>query len=277
MTFNVVSDIHYQPIEEYTDHGSYTGNSVPCVIDFEPEKLVSADYLLIAGDLATDDIFEKALDKIRKSTEGKFKDVFYVYGNHDLYDLSFMKTKTRKNKTVEKELEDNVVLLGTTPWTPVPKIDEESVVQRMNDFRNIPNWNIDEVRERYNEESSWLRERVKHDKDLGKKVVAMTHTCPRIELHPDFQRHNLWFDKQRKTNPDLEDFWGYQASYYVTDHSCDDIKPDVWIYGHHHLPPMDKMLDGVRYVRHTIGYSGDWYGWRPQIPPTNWYDFVVKI
>ena len=48
MTFNVVSDIHYQPIEEYTDHGAYTGNSVPCVIDFEPEKLVSADYLLIA-------------------------------------------------------------------------------------------------------------------------------------------------------------------------------------------------------------------------------------
>ena len=29
---------------------------------------------------------------------------------------------------------------------------EESVERRMNDFRNIPNWNIDEVRKRYNEE-----------------------------------------------------------------------------------------------------------------------------
>ena len=277
MTFNVVSDIHYQPDSEYTEDGEYTGNSVPCFIDFEPKELKSADYLLIAGDLATDDIFEKALDKVKREIEGKFKDVFYVYGNHDYYDVGYTKTVSRKNHLVEENLEENIVLLGTTLWTPVPKIDEYEVTRRMNDFRAIPNWNIDKVRERYNEESSWLRERVKHYKDLGKKVVAMTHTCPRIELHPDFQRHNLWFDKQRKTNPELEDFWGYQASYYVTDHSCDDIKPDVWIYGHHHLLPMDKTLDGVRYLRHTIGYSGDWYGWRPQIPPTNWYDFVVKI
>lgn len=274
MTFNIISDVHYQPVEEFTKHGSYTGRSIPCLIDFYPTDLKEADYLLIAGDLATDDIFEKALAKVKKETKGKFKDIFYVYGNHDYYDISYTKTVARKNKYVEKELDGNVILLGTTLWTPVPKVDEHAVRSRMNDFRAIPNWNIDEVRERYNEESSWLRARVKHYKDLGKKVIVMTHHVPRIELHPDFNRHEEWFAKQRKANPKLEDFWGYHASYYVTDHSCDDIKPDVWICGHHHTIPLDRTIDGVRYLRHTIGYSGDWYGWRPQLPPNTYYDFV---
>ena len=277
MTLNIVSDVHYQPDEEYTERGVFTGNFTLCRIDFEPEKLKPADYLLIAGDLATDDIFEKALAKVKKDTEGKFKDIFYIYGNHDFYDCSYTKTKSRANHKIETFLNESTVLLGTTLWTPVPKIDESSVVRRMNDFRAIPNWNIDEVRERYNDESSWLREKVKQYKDLGKKVIVMTHHNPRIELHPDFNNHNVWFEKQRQKNPKLEEFWGYHASYYVTDHSCDDIKPDVWICGHHHTPPVDRTIDGVRYIRHAIGYSGDWYGWRPQIPPTNWYDFTISV
>ena len=277
MTLNIVSDVHYQPDEEYTERGAFTGNFTLCRIDFEPEKLEPADYLLIAGDLATDDVFEKALAKVKKDTKGKFKDIFYIYGNHDFYDCSYTKTKSRANHKIETFLNESTVLLGTTLWTPVPKVDEHEVTRRMNDFRAIPNWNIDEVRERYNDESSWLREKVKHYKDLGKKVVVMTHHNPRIELHPDFNSHNVWFKKQREKNPKLEEFWGYHASYYVTDHSCDDIKPDVWICGHHHTLPVDRTIDGVRYIRHTIGYSGDWYGWRPQIPPTNWYDFTISV
>ena len=207
MTFNIVSDIHYQPVEEYTKRGVYTGNSIPCIIDFEPEKLKPADYLLIAGDLATDDIFEKALDKVRKATEGKFKDIFYVLGNHDYYDCSFEKTKQRQNVYIEKQLEEkNIVLLGTTLWTPVPKVDEREVTRRMNDFRAIPNWNIDEVREAYNCESAWLREKVKHYKDLGKKVIVMTHHNPRIETHPEFEMHKKWWAKQIAYNPKLEEF-----------------------------------------------------------------------
>ena len=67
MTLNIVSDVHYQPDEEYTERGAFTGNFTLCRIDFEPEKLEPADYLLIAGDLATDDIFEKALAKVKNS------------------------------------------------------------------------------------------------------------------------------------------------------------------------------------------------------------------
>ena len=277
MTFNIVSDIHYQPIEEYNKRGTYTGNSTPCVIDFEPEKLKPADYLLIAGDLATDDIFEKALDKVRKATEGKFKEIYYIYGNHDFYDIGYTKTIKRANHQVEVFLDENIVLLGTTLWTPVPKIDEREVTRRMNDFRAIPNWNIDEVREAYNCESAWLREKVKHYKDLGKKVIVMTHHIPRIEMHPEFEMHKKWWAKQIAHNPKLEEFWGYYASYYVTDHSCDDIKPDIWICGHHHTPLFDKTIDGTRYIRNVVGYSGDWYGWKSQLPETNWYDFIVSV
>lgn len=277
MTFNIVSDIHYQPIEEFTKRGVYTGNSIPCIIDFEPKKLKPADYLLIAGDLATDDIFEKALDKVRKDTKGKFKEIFYVYGNHDFYDIGYTKSKIRPNHQVEVSLDDNTVLLGTTMWTPVPKVDEREVCHRMNDFRAIPNWTIDEVREAYNCESAWIRSKVKHYKDLGKKVIVMTHHNPRIELHPEYEMHKKWWAKQIAHNPKLKEFWGYHASYYVTDHSCDDIKPDIWISGHHHTKPVDMTIDGVRYIRNTIGYSGEWYGWNPQLPETHWYDFIIEV
>lgn len=277
MTFNVISDIHFQPTEEFTKSGVFTGNYTLCQIDFDFKLLKSADYLLIAGDLATDDIFEMALNKVKNDTFGKFKNIFYILGNHDGYDISFTKIIARKNHYVEEQLDESTVLLGTTLWTPVPKVDESAVVNRMNDFRAIPNWNIDEVRERYNEESSWLRRKVKHYKDLEKKVVVMTHHNPRIELHPEYEMHKKWWAKQIAHNPKLKEFWGYHASYYVTDHSCDDIKPDVWICGHHHTLPLDKTIDGVRYIRHTIGYNGDWYDWRPQIPPTHWYDFVIEV
>lgn len=277
MTINIVSDIHYQPIEEYTKRGAYTGNSVPCIIDFKPERLKPADYLLIAGDLATDDIFEKALDKVRKATNGKFKEIYYVYGNHDYYDCGYTKTMKRANHQAEIFLNSDTILLGTTLWTPVPKIDEHEVVRRMNDFRAIPNWNIDEVREAYNCESAWLREKVKHYKDLGKKVIVMTHHNPRIETHPEYEMHKKYFAKQKERNPKLEEYWGYHASYYVTDGSCNDIKPDIWISGHHHTKTVDVEIDGVRYVRNTIGYNGEWYSWKPQLPPTHWYDFVIEV
>jgi len=271
MTFNIVSDIHYQPEDEYTKKGVYTGNSRPCQIDFDPEKLKPADYLLIAGDLATDDIFEKALNIVKKKTKGKFKEIFYVYGNHDYYDVGFTKSKMRPNHQIEISLDDNTVLLGTTLWTPVPKVDENAVVSRMNDFRAIPNWKIDDVRDAYNNESSWLREKVNYYKKLGKKVIVMTHHIPRVEVHPTYKQHCEWFAKNKRP-----EFWGYHASYYVTDKSCDDIKPDIWICGHHHTSPVDIVIDGVRYIKNTIGYNGDWYDWRSQLPPTRWYDFVIE-
>jgi len=273
MTFNVISDIHYQPTEEYTSKGGYTGRSVPCQIDFEPEKLKPADYLLIAGDLATDDVFEKALDKVRKATEGKFRKIFYVYGNHDFYDISYTKEKPRDNHYVEAPFEEeNVVLLGTTLWTPVPTIDETAVLSRMNDFRAIPKWTINEVRNQYRIQSNWLRKKVTFWKNRGFKVVVMTHHCPRIELHSTYERNMKWFKEKNRSEA-----WGYFASYYVTDHSCDDIKPDVWISGHHHTGPIIKTIDGVKHVRNTIGYSGDWYDWRSQLPPTKWYDFIIEV
>lgn len=277
MTLNIISDIHFQPEEIFSKNGCFTGNCGPCSIDFDFSKLKSADYLLIAGDLATDNIFAKSLAKVKEETKGKFKNIYYVFGNHDYWDFSYLTEKTKKNKYVEEQLSDDIVLLGTTLWTPVPKVDEFSVVSRMNDFSRIPNWNIDAVRRRYVEESKWLREKVASYKSRGKKVIVMTHTNPRVEMHPDYEMHKKWWLKTSANNPDLIEYWGYYASYYVTDGSCNDIKPDIWISGHHHTKPIDMTIDGVRYIRNTIGYSGSWFGSTPELSTKNWYDFIIDV
>ena len=266
MTFNIISDVHFQP------ETIINGKEGLAEIEFDFKNLKSADYLLIAGDLATSDTFEAALKKVKKDVKGKFKDIFYVYGNHDLYDFSYLNDQHRENQYVEEKLSEEIVLLGTTLWTPDPEIDEYAVFSIMNDFRMIPNWTLNDVRREYKLQSNWLRERVKHYKALGKKVIVMTHHNPRIELHPAYESYMKFLAKFNSPES-----WGYEASYYVTDGSCNDIKPDVWICGHHHTSPIDREIDGVRYIRNTIGYNGSWYGEPPQLKSDRWYDFIIEV
>ena len=230
--------------------------------EFKPEKLKSADYLLIAGDLGLDESYEKVYEDIKKRTSKKFKDIFYIKGNHDYWKFGKDRWESLINldhRFIEHELGDNVVLLGCTLWSPIPENNKWSVRRGMNDYNYIPAFTPEKSTELYRTENAWLKERVNLHKGRGKKVVVMTHHLPREEIVDDKFMHS-----------------DVNAAYCVLDHSCDNIQPDIWVHGHSHNYS-DHTINGVRYLRNPIGYR-EHYGYVPsECPPTHWYNTVIEV
>ena len=253
MTFNVISDMHI--------NFELDGKTLDWNI-FDPAKLKEADYLVIAGDIGLDDTYEKALDELRKKTEGKFKDILWIKGNHDYYSYGETKEKTPDNVTFEV-VDGDFAIFGTTLWTSISEPRNEWAVWRgMNDFNWIPKWNVNKWKERYAEENAWLKQRFDKYRAEGKKVIIVTHHNP----------GSFMAEKWRRNNQHLL----IEAAYFVDDNSCQDIKPDLWICGHKHKR-FDETFDGTRYYRNPIGYHGDWYGPYPQLKTDHWYDSVVEV
>lgn len=233
---------------------------------FNPEKLHPADYLLVCGDLGHEQSHEIIYKDLKEKTKHLFKDVFFVKGNHDYwwfpnpnqtYTKDFPKSPILNNRYVEKDLGDNVILLGCTLNAPVSE-EHKFVVLRMNDYNYSPGWTVDKVNEMYQEDSNWLRQKVKQYS--GKKIVIMTHHLPRKELIEG---------KYSKSG-------GLNAAYAVLDGSCDDIKPTLWCCGHSHAY-VDMNIDGVRYIRNPIGYR-EFYGYiKSEVTPEHWYNTIVEI
>ena len=233
---------------------------------FKPENLEPADYLLVCGDLAHEQTYRIVYNELKERTRHLFKDVFFVKGNHDYwwfpnpgqtYTKDFPKSPVLNDRYVEKDLGDNVILLGCTLNSPVSEENKFHVL-RMNDYRYSPGWTVDKVNEMYQQDSNWLREKVKQYS--GKKIVIMTHHLPRKELIEG---------RYSKSG-------GLNAAYAVLDGSCDDIKPTVWCCGHSHAY-VEMNIDGVRYIRNPIGYR-EFYGYEnSEVSTLHWYNTIIEV
>ena len=261
MKLNVISDLHCLPSRHENDRGFHTS-----WFGFEPEKLEPADYLVVAGDMG---VFENHVDvikELRLRTEGKFKDILWIRGNHDYWvdettdwfaysdeDLE----RPTSNKTIDL-VDGDVAFVGTTLWTNSCKMSE---TERMNDYRYIPGFDPALKIQRFSEESNWLRGKWEKYRNEGKKVVLITHHNPRsAEQLPE----NSW------------DHADVYTAYWTVNNVLDDVKPDLWICGHIH-ETFDGDIDGVRFVRHPIGYRWSWYAFAPQTNKSEWYNKIVEI
>lgn len=230
--------------------------------EFIPEKLHPADYLIVCGDLGLDTFYHKVYQELKYRTRDLFKDVFYIKGNHDYWwfkdgDIEKPDSINLDHRYVENVIDD-YVFLGCTMWSPI-YMAVYSVSRAMNDYRHIPHYSIEKTNQLHKEESEWLRNKVHYYKSLNKKVIVFTHHIPRQEL----------INKKYK-NSDINE------AYYVMDHSCDDIKPDVWCTGHAHTYH-DTVIDGVRYVCNPIGYRSHYGYVIPETDPTHWYNTIVTL
>jgi predicted phosphodiesterase len=237
-------------------------NEIFCT--FDPKKLEPADYLIICGDLGLDNFYDKVYNDIKEKTKHLFKDVFYIKGNHDYWQHKGYSIQLDGDNNINlhhryvENVIDDYVFLGCTMWSPI-KIHTYDVRRAMNDYRYIPNCGVETTTRLHEEESEWLRNKVHYYKSTGKKIIVFTHHVPRQEL---INRKYL-----NST---------YNEAYYVMDHSCDDIKPDVWCTGHAHTYH-DKNIDGVRFVCNPIGYRSH-YGYIPsEVYPEHWYNTVIEI
>lgn len=287
MKLNVISDLHC----EINRDGSVNW------MDFEPERLEPADYLIVAGDTGYATTEPKIIDELKNKTDGKFKEVLTIKGNHSYwvpYEFENQEDEDKfahemiPNDTIDL-VDGDIAIIGTTLWTNAVSYEEATC---MNDYRRTPNFGLDKKLKRYDEESNWLRERYQHYKTEGKRIVVVTHHNPRefsilpenCGEHVDVKSAYWCFDCNA-THP------GYEAEIYEMSfrgfnrgliRDVRDIKPELWICGHIH-EDIDVVDDGIRFIRHPIGYRWGYYSVRYLPDETkqkvidSWYNCVVEL
>lgn len=243
--------------------------------DFDPTKLEPADYLIVAGDLGLDNIYDKVLADLEKKTAGKFKKILHIAGNHDHWWIGDSRQQLAKpdapNYAHDYCIHEDgeYLFLGCTLWTPISDNAAWSVGRHMNDYRYTPgNFTPYTSRTQYAIQSEWLRNKI--DANTDKKIIVFTHHQPFEELTLDDYKHNGhgW------------DGADVNAAYVVLDHSLDDINHNknikLWCCGHTHQC-FDGMLHDVHVIRNPIGY-GDLYDYIPaENIRGNWYNKVIEV
>ena len=256
-------------------------------LEFGYQEMEGGDVLILAGDIAEARTITKQLHSTRvlPYTPGKmnaydffyhecakYKQVFYVQGNHEHYHGRFDKTyeelkcampsnvRVLENEIVEYE---GVMFLGATLWTDLNKGDPitvHSIKSFMNDYRVIQNFYADTglyykltpeatlAAHRYSREYFKLMLAEHRDKPF----VVITH------MAPSFASVNEKYIRDTTING------GYasELSEFILDN--DNIR--VWVHGHMH-DPVDYMIGETRILANPRGYVGheDTSGFNPDL------------
>ena len=246
-----------------------------CFSSFDPQKLDPADYLLIAGDLGIQSTEEEIFSDIKAKVAGKFKDVFYIAGNHSHWWRKISGWSEEKPINIdlshdyfEKHIGD-WLFLGCTLWSPIPENARWRIEHYMNDYRYIPNFNATKSNAQFEIQSAWLRNKVLSNPKM--KIVIFTHHQPFAECIKDDIKHNdPWAnDNVAEAYADLND-----TLKDINIHG--NVK--IWCCGHTHMP-FDENVHGIRVVRNPIGYS-DFYLYGlgdSECDPKNWYNKVIDL
>ena len=233
-TIAVVSDIHL----EFRDYGYI----LPSV---ENE---SDTILVLAGDISPAKTVHLHTDFFNDCVD-RFKDVIYIMGNHEHYGGNFTETYDHIRKFLPEDIHfinndwviiDGVKFVCGTMWSLIPDEDYAYVKQNLSDYYVISNFDrkfipFDSSIE-FNKFIKFLLNEVNPDE----KTVVVTHHAPSYKSVADMylgDRLNCAFSS-----------------------NCDDLigelKPNVWIHGHHHSSSY-YMLHDTRVICNPVGYPNE--------------------
>lgn len=243
MKFNILSDLH---LEWYDLKG-----------------LPGGDNLLLCGDILMSVHADKIASRFFAEEVSKYKNVYYIMGNHEYYGGCWqdtpdeVKSFTQKfsnvtflnNETVF--LSDDTVLFGGTLWTDANNCNpwvESAIMQGMNDFVHIkyrvpPNEKYQRlhisttIAEHY-ETLTKMKEFLDDYKD--KKVIIMTHMAPSSKSsHPRFG---------------IDNPLNYHYFSNLENIILDNPQIKLWCHGHTH-DSHDYMIGETRVVCNPRGYT----------------------
>lgn len=244
--FQFLSDLHLEVGQQYSSY----------------EIPVSAPYLILGGDIGRLKDYTSYLDFLIKQTE-RYEKVFLVLGNHEFYGLSFTAGLSEARRIVDEPalkgklvLLDrtrydvpecpHVVILGCTLWSKIPEDARSIISYKIQDFRRIEGWTVDDHNTAFESDSAWLRQQVaairkENDslpKGQSKRILVVTHYAPAIQ----------------KTASPVHD--GSELSpAFATDLLADGTWEGVhtWIFGHTHYTN-EFEESGIKVVSNQRGY-----------------------
>lgn len=265
-------------------------------LEFGPitfENTQNADVLILSGDIAVATRFDTFLPFF-EDCASKFKDVVYVFGNHEHYDGDYQKS----HDTVYRALHhlknvhllnngyidlDDCTFLGGTLWTDMNGGDpftKNYVTRRMNDFQIIKNSATvgRQIINKYKtkEDGSYEFDENNRFIIIGKEVHEYTPALSPDDVMVEHEQMKTMIKEQIARRPDRKYVVvGHHAPSrvstkprYVRDHHMngayssdlselilDHPQIKLWTHGHTH-DNFDYLIGSTRILCNPRGYIG---------------------
>ncbi|KYG41992.1 hypothetical protein M433DRAFT_74725 [Acidomyces richmondensis BFW] len=241
--FQILSDLHLEVGRQYDTY------QIP----------PSAPYLILAGDIGRLVDYESYLTFLTRHVD-RFQLIFLVLGNHELYGLTLEEGIREADKLEREEillgkvvflhrkrydiLQHGIVVLGCTLWSHIPKEAEEIVMARVNDFKRINKWTIQDHNNAHQQDLEWLQAQTNIAQGQGQtkkrrpaRIIAVTHHAPCIKGTSDPGHAHSTCSSAFATD--------------VLNHFRGAL--NIWVFGHTHYST-DFMQNGIRVIANQRGY-----------------------
>ena len=263
MKFRLISDLHL-------DFSQYVVPEMPDDIE---------TVLLIAGDIC-EGRYLTILENFLDNHSHRFHSIVFVLGNHDYYgtNLYTHPEKVYKeiysnhrnvyfldNKTLE--IAPDIVIVGSTLWTDYEKGDPAAMIAASNCMADFMWITVDDcgytperitthlIYSEHMRSKAWIRANIKKYKNLGKKVIVLSHHAPTWKSVGD------GFEGDKLNGAFVSD---------LSDLILDTV-PDFWCHGHTHSFRDYMVGDDTRVLCNPRGYHssrskyGERTNWNPEL------------
>jgi len=224
-----------------------------------PEIPVKAPCLALLGDIGFPQ--SERYQEFVLAQADRFKLVFLVAGNHEFYNISYVRGIEEMQKLAAQRdniiflnqtsyLHGNIRIIGTTLWSDIPPKAVDAIGYMVNDYRRIvvrdgdkengkePEWfTVPIQNQMHNDQVEWIKSQIAEAKKAGEKVVVLTHHAPSdidclCTAEQEFPLRHMNYSK-------LESLFGPPV--------------ELWGFGHTHWNT-DQIINGTRYVSNQLGY-----------------------
>jgi hypothetical protein len=246
--FQILSDLHLEVGQQYSNF------HIPA----------SAPYLILAGDIGKLSDYQLYLDFLQRQCK-TFRQVFLVLGNHEFYGVSrseglrlaasleqesAVQGKLRVLNRTRVDVFDDVVILGCTLQSCILPSSRPIVECKVNDFKRIQQWTVDDHNAEHAEDVAWLQQQIsaikKDDMENGhsqRRILVVTHHAPIRQGASRMEDEDTpWSDAFGTTLLDV-----------VKNKNSSLLDVQWWVFGHTHYTT--NIVQGtVKLISNQRGY-----------------------
>lgn len=246
-SFQILSDLHLET------HGSY---------DFPLKQ--TAPNLALLGDVGT--IADDGLFLFLERQLKRYWNVVFVLGNHEPYGTTWDAAKTRvlafgarmralrASSTIGAfvfldqgrwDVSESLTVLGCTLFSGVHPRQAAEVGSRLNDFRRVQGWSVEDHVAAHRSDLEWLNDQVRtiSEAEPRRQVAVFTHYSPTLDARAvDPRQEGSAVSSGFATDLSREECWVNKSVVF-------------WAFGHTHFNCDFTDDHGKRIVANQKGYS----------------------
>lgn len=217
-------------------------------------------YLALLGDIGNP--YDETLGKFISLVSKVYKNIFYVPGNHEYYNLTKEKKSyiDCKNKLSELSIKypnliimdnnvfciDGLKIIGSTLWSHISPENHFHISKNLNDYHLIYDENLEKIS--IETTNLWNRQALDFIKsqicDSDLPCIILTHHCP---LLPNPMK-DCWTASPRYLNGKYNQAFHNDLSYLM------NYPIIVWLYGHTHWTS-NFDFNSVKIATNQLGYK----------------------